>query len=164
MPLASQAMAGDDGADAAVGQGEDHALQDAQHAEGQDERRDFEPVDQLAIDEADQGRRGDHARDDQRGELGTRLHQQAGDDGDQPDELADGEIDEAAGNDEGLADGEDGERRRLVEHVEEVARIAEPRHRREADAEQRQQPEMDFRALRQGCSNALRNAHCIGSG
>ena len=98
-----------------------------------------------------------------RREFGVGTHQCAADDRNQPDQLADRQVDQAAGDDEGLAEGENGECRRLVEDVDEIVRAAERRYREEADKRERHQAEMYLRGARRKLPDAGQIGHCICS-
>lgn len=149
-----------DRADAAVCHREDRALENAEHAKGEDERRDLQPVDQLAVQGADRRRAGDDCNDREGRHARLRAHPCAADHGDQTDKLADRQVDQAAGNDEGLPERQDRKRSRLVEHIEEIAGRAEGRNRRDADQQQGRKSEVDFGAAGNARGGASQAWHC----
>jgi hypothetical protein len=133
VPIAQEGDGGCDLADAAVGQHEDAALQHAQHAEGQDQRRHAQAVDQFAVDQSNQCRERNAADDDQRTHAGKGVEHHAGDNRDQPNQLADREVDHATRDDEGLDKRKDSEDCRLLEDVGKVWQRAELWDRGHAD-------------------------------
>ena len=108
-------------ADAAIRIGEDDALEHTHRAEGQDERVDPEAVVEQAGNGAAAGSEANGEKE-RGGHHGVPAGRHVADEhDDQARELADRQVDQAAEDHEGLADGEDGERRGLGRDVGEIA-------------------------------------------
>ena len=137
-------------ADAAVGVREDHALQDAQHAEGEDQRLDAQPVDQPAVRATPTAAPiATMASATGSSSSEPAVGERAGQHDDQPEQLADRQIDQPAGDDEGLADRDQAERRRLGDDVGEVVGGGEARNEERARATMRERRQPVDAAVRQ---------------
>jgi hypothetical protein len=101
-------------------------LQDAERPERQDERLDPQLADQRGVEAADDRAQGQHANGDWQQQVAAAVGEGAGEDDREPEQLADRKIDQAGSDDEGLADRDAAERRRLGDDVGEIVGLANP--------------------------------------
>src|SRR4051795_6030186 len=129
---------------AAIGPQEREAAVRVEHAQRHDERRHLPPGGEEAVEQpagrAHRDREHEHERQRHAGVLGEQV---AGEEGGEPDDRADRQVDVARDDHERLADGEDREDRRVEREVAQRRRLDEARLEDAGDRDQQRERDDD---------------------